>query len=594
MIRQLLRRDPLLSEPAAFVKFTLLGALLCNGAAAWAAYAALRRHSAPLAPRSFEYAAVAGVTWLLLSALLLVVKGTVRCTPLDLALPVPHRTVWRTRVAVTLAASLALPAIAAPVLMAVNRLNRVPAPVTQSTLMMLVALVGGAVLSVALIQCYRPRECAVRLTRGFLLYFSAVTLGILGLMLLLSAIAPALCALLAIAGLAILALTHRALPAALLLQPSGPEAAPRAAAGTLVRGPAQPAWLTTVRILYAIEGSLAWAFILLPILAVYGILMGLDSSAFAGVQAVWAWFLATMGAVLPLARLHRLDPLPIGRRRIFPWVALPIVLIPILAYTGTRILAPERRDASVACRWVETPESPGRCGIRVSPDLWRIAWDGNPPAAVSPTGESHTPGAIPVVRGASVAAYNPYATPEGASPEFIAWQLSRALEAAYGVRIPPVELQRRYLIHSADGRAAWSSPDPVPIQDHGPIRPPLRLQGLAPVALILALPTLLLLALVMRPLAGASDEARRRKLTLSLAAGPLALTVAFVAADMKGLFDPDALFVLARAGFGQLTAGSGGHPILLGGAMVALLVPGYVLAERAFRRLEVSGTVRNG
>jgi hypothetical protein len=597
MIRQLLRRDPLLSEPGAFIKFTLFGAVLCNGAAAWAALGALRRHHAPLAPGSLEYAAVAGVTWLLLSILMLVIKGTTRCTPLDLALPVPHRTVWRTRVAVTLAACLLLPAIAALALLLVNRVNRVPGSVTGSTLAMLIALIGGAVLSVALIQCYRPRECALRLTRGFLLYFAAVTFGILGLILLFTALAPALCTLLAVAGFAILAHTHRSLPPALLLLPTEADAAPPlapapAATGTIAGSARQPTWLTTVRTLYDFEGSLTWAVLLLPVLAVYGILMGLDSSAFVGVQAIWVWFLALMAAILPLAHLHRLDPLPLARRRIFPYLALPILLTPILFYAGTRILAPARREALVACRWVEAQEQPGRCGIWVSPDLRRVAWDGNPPPAVSPTGESHTPIAIPVVRGARVVAYDPYATPEGSSPEFIAWQLSRALDAAYGVTIPGAELQQRYLTHPPDGRAAWAVPDPNPQRDYPQLKPPIRLTALPVVALVVGLPFLLLLAGLMRPLADARRDTRRRTLSLLLGAGPLAITVAFVAASMKDRFDPDSAFVLARAGFERLSAGAWGHPAILWGLALSLLALGYVVAGRAFRRLEIPGPAK--
>jgi len=599
MIRQLLRRDPLLSEPAAFIKLTLFGAVLCNAAAAWAAYNAVRRHSVPLAPGSLDYAVVAGVTWLLLSVLLLVIKATTRCTPLDLALPVPHRTVWRTRVAVTLAASLALPAIAAPVLILVSRLNHVPRPVTHSALMMLLALIGGAVLSVALIQCYRPRECALRLTRGFLLYFGAVTLGILGLILLLTRIAPVLCALLAVAGLVVLAYTHRALPPALLLLPTRPDGrtAPLAATpadiGTISGSAGQPTWLTTARCLYAPEGSLTWAFILIPVLAIYGILIGLDASAFAIVQATWVWFLAVMFAVLPLARLQQLDPLPIARRHIFPWIALPMVLVPILSYAGTRIAAPERRDPLVACRWVDAPGHPGRCGIQVSPELWRIAWDGNPPSLVSPSGEAHSPGAIPIVRGARVAAYNPYATPEGSSPEYIAWRLSEALEAAYGVRIPASELEARYLTRSKDGCAAWSTSEPDPRRDYPGLKARTRLRALPVMALALGLPTLLLLAGLMRPLAEARSEDRRRKLNLLLAVGPAVVSIAFVAGAMTDRFDPDAASALARVLFGQLAGSLWGHPIVLGGLALALLALGYVWAGRAFRRLEAPGPAKS-
>jgi len=591
MIRQLLRRDPLLSQPAAFIKFTMFGAALCNGAAFWAAIGVLHGRGTLLAPGSLDYAAVTGITWLLLSILLLVMKATTRCTPLDLALPVPHRVAWRTRVGVTLAACLVLPAFASLALVLVNRVNRVPAPVTQSALAMMLALVSGAVLSVSLIQRYRPRECALRLTRHFLLYFAGVTFGILTLILLLTAIAPILCALLALAGILVLWITDRGRPPTLLLLPSEADAARATAAAptdaSAVAGSgAQPLWLLTVRMLYAFEGSLGWAFAVLPLLAIYGILIGLDRSAFVFVQATWIWALAVIAAILPLARLHRLDPLPLARSRILPWIALPIVLIPILSLIGTRIIAPAGGDPLVSCRWIEADGQPGRCGIQVSTDLWKASWNGTPPLAVAPTGETHPLAAVPVARGSRLAAYNPYATPEGSSPEFIAWQLNRALEAAFGVSIPAAELQRRYLIRDRDGRAAWAAAEPDLERDYPQLKPAARLGALPVAALSVGLPILLLLAWLMRPLAEARREAVRRRFWRLLVAGPFILSVAFVVATMKGLFEPHSAIVLARAMFERFAQTALGRSAVLWTVSLALLVLGYAMAQRAFRRLE--------
>jgi hypothetical protein len=482
-----------------------------------------------------------------------------------------------------------LPAFASLALTLVNRVNRAPAPVTRSGLAMLLALVGGAVLSVALIQFYRPRECAPRPSRRFLLYFAAVTLGILGMLLLLTAIAPVLGVIPGLAGIALLWIADRRLPPALLLMPREPDAAPAPVARAAASRAGLPVWLATARTLYAFEGSVGWAFLMLPMLVIYGAMMGLDRGAFAAVQVAWVWALAAMAAILPLVRLHRLDPLPISRGRLLPWIVLPIVILPILGFAGARIFAPTAGEPLVAGRWIEAEGRPGRCGMRVSAELWEVAWDGAPPPAVSPTGESHPRVGVPAVRGARPVAYNPYATPEGASPEFVAWQMSRAIRAGFGVAIAPDELQARYLTRGPDGRAAWVAGEPDPARDDPRLRPPVHLGALPLVAIAVGLPILLLLAGLMRRLADARHEAVRRRVSLLVAAGPLALSIGFVAAAMRDVLDTDALGILARSGFESLVPTALRHPVAAWAAALALLALGYGVALRAFRRLEAPG-----
>jgi len=87
-------------------------------------------------------------------------------------------------------------------------------------------------------------------------------------------------------------------------------------------------------------------------------------------------------------------------------------------------------------------------------DAVKIAWDGRVPDAEAPWGESHKAWSRQLIFASPARMYSPYSTPPGSSVDFVAWQMSRAVEAVYGETIPPDELKERYLRERTAGGAA--------------------------------------------------------------------------------------------------------------------------------------------
>jgi hypothetical protein len=72
--------------------------------------------------------------------------------------------------------------------------------------------------------------------------------------------------------------------------------------------------------------------------------------------------------------------------------------------------------------------------IRVPFEAWEIAWDGRPPEVKAPWGESYTPeGRCFFKSGSEACAYNPFEiAKDTSSPEFVVYQIDRAVERVHG------------------------------------------------------------------------------------------------------------------------------------------------------------------
>jgi len=136
------------------------------------------------------------------------------------------------------------------------------------------------------------------------------------------------------------------------------------------------------------------------------------------------------------ARLWRLDPLPISRRLLFVYAALPGLLAVLLGVgAGWLFLA-------------VSPDNPEQVRYRdhrvQAPDEYHeVAWDGRPPAVTAPWGETHTPRPLPLVEGRAFALYDPFEVGPDSSPAFLAWQVDRAVLAVHGVKGLPSESRSR-------------------------------------------------------------------------------------------------------------------------------------------------------
>jgi hypothetical protein len=132
---------------------------------------------------------------------------------------------------------------------------------------------------------------------------------------------------------------------------------------------------------------------------------------------------------LAVARIDRVDPLPISRRLLFAHIGVPI-LVAILggASLGKLIaLAGTHRVAQV--RYQD-------CRVQVPFEYYEVAPSGSPPVIRAPWGESHTPAAHPILSDTGPVIYNPYEKGATNSSRFIDWQMRRAVEAVHGIPIP--------------------------------------------------------------------------------------------------------------------------------------------------------------
>jgi hypothetical protein len=610
-LAMLLRRDTVLGQPRMLLKLVMVGLLLANILGLWAGVAVYRDRVLALQVSPRDSALLLGVIWLVLSSFLLALGANARCSQFDLTLPVPARTFWLIRVLVTLGAGLIVPCILPPVAVLVARLRAAPVEMTGALVQLTLYLISGTVLAVALIHAYRPGLSQIRLARPFLTYFVIANLVILAVLVVASALSPFLCVIPTAAGAILLWRTYRALPATLQLVPRESHAAPGQSAaashGTHAtaqawaqvaashrerpeRRPAASASLGTIlRTLYAVEPRMAWAFLLAPLIVVYGIMLSAHIDSIGIVQVTWLWMLMTLQLGLPLARLVQIDPLPLARRRMLPWIILPTLALAIVPYVATQAIGDIRRErrSLIACEMQALEDGTTRCQVRVPGVHFELAGHGVAPRLTSPWGESHAPWQVAIVRGRGMIAYNPYDTPAGASARFVALQLSRAIETAYGERISADELEQRYLETRADGSAGLRARGFTLLEDYPRLQARSRAQVVPFVILLIALPWLLLVAALLGPLAASTDAEVRRRVTLLLVVLPLVCTGAFIFAGMKDVLDVDffnaAVLIMAR----HAAASVPGHDLTLWGIALVLIGAGYAVAAKQFAKLEV-------
>jgi hypothetical protein len=150
----------------------------------------------------------------------------------------------------------------------------------------------------------------------------------------------------------------------------------------------------------------------------------------------------------PLGKFAILDYLPIPRRTVFAVLMLPQILVIALGYGAGRIAtarAPKPAPA-ILCH-----DDQGACHVNLPLSFYEVAWNGAPGVIEAPWGETVAPKTVPIWRNSRAVLYKPYTTTAESSPEFIAWQISRAVHAVYGERIDPGEIQQRYLTVTAGG-----------------------------------------------------------------------------------------------------------------------------------------------
>ncbi len=535
--------------------------------------------------------------WFTFALYLGVGAGRSRCRAFDLALPISARRIWLAHLAAIALAGTILVASCVAMAALPSSLGGGPDPRAPGLGGLALLLESGMLLAAVLLQRPAPSLARIPVTPGNVAWDAAVLFGVLGLMIALGSSGPAVALLLLLLAGAALAWGYRSVPRAFVIVPRNGGSAARAVAGVHYPEKAGSApgrldwrdWLAILRCLSCGAKELA-AY---PFIVGFGLFLGgalsiwKDEADLRDLRYVYIPLATYMlfSFVLPrLARLQGLDPLPLSRRRLFAGLVLPGALVFLTAWSFGALVEARYGVRTELVDFVQD-EKKGSWSVRVPLGLHEFAWDGRVPDVTSPWGESHPAERTPLFRGSRAAIGSPYDAPAGSSAGFVALQLSRAAEAAYGLSLPPGEIERRWLEARPDGTVAGRYKS-LPIRAEHPGLFP-RTGPVVPVLMALAIvPWLLLVAALFRGYRATIPDGARKAIywsSLALLISPMLLQVIALVA---GFSRPWLLRAFFEIPLGKL-AGSAAWTAAAWAAGVLLVLAAYRLAERQFRRMEI-------
>lgn len=144
--------------------------------------------------------------------------------------------------------------------------------------------------------------------------------------------------------------------------------------------------------------------------------------------------------------LHRVDHLPVSRRRLLAWVIVPGSMALILGYGVGQYF--QARASYEALSFVNELDD---YGLKGPPSMFEITGSANAPTITAPWSEEHAAETVTVFRGLPWSLWKPFSTPPEASRDFVAWQISRVVAQVYSAEISPQEIADRYLVTDETG-----------------------------------------------------------------------------------------------------------------------------------------------
>jgi len=521
-----------------------------------------------------------------------------RADDLALALPLPARRLWSSHLAGTLVSglcvlALSVAALYASILGTERWTERVGRMLVAPDLLRLGLRVGsGLVLAVVGFGAFDPSLSKVSVTRRYLLLSAGVLVGVGAMVVALESLPLAVILVPLAVAYVLSSWAYRSLPGVLSVVPaeaaSGGGYAVRPGGGEWAVGGEEPrlggAWMTLTTVLRAYSRNVATPFFAWPLLFIVGWTLTGNLLDDESLRFTTPWITAYMLIIfsaLALQGLTWLDALPVSRRYLFAALVVPAFVCIGLGYgTGT------------VARWLGEPEGEAvrfqgpEHHLFVPLDACRIAWDGDVPESTSPWGESHPMWSVPVIRGSRAAVYSPFGRTDESTLEFVALQISRAVDAVYGEDISAEEIAERYLTVDSAGKVVPKTGGMNLREDF----PDLRRRGRGPIApflsLLVGLPWLLLLAPYLRRVRIGTPERTRKALLWGFAGLCLGMYVLPLPLVESGLVR---LWVMV--GFVEILIRRLGA--LPGGTLIAwvgcglLLIAAYRVAEREFENIEV-------
>jgi hypothetical protein len=368
-----------------------------------------------------------------------------RCSRLHLALPLAPRRLWTVRVTAIMIAAAAPIAVATLILGVRVDGGAVPIRLEPMILALAARVLAAVALAVVLLQLPDPKVYRVPATPQYVVH-CVVACGLSIVVTVVAFPSPLLTLVVAAIAAALGLAVWRALPSAFSL-PSAPVAAvagsepahsdqparPRAATETAAAAaepPTLPRWIVSRTVFRELTNNvLSWLMMAYTFgVAVLCVREYADGGNVALPLVIIA-ILMVPQVQFAAARIDRLDPLPVSRRLMFAYIAVPMLLSILAGAALGRALVARAPERLAQVRFVG-------CCVKVPHEYMEVTRSGSAPAVRAPWGETHTPDARPVLRGGSVALYNPYETGPSSSVRFVDWQLRRAVEAVHGIPVP--------------------------------------------------------------------------------------------------------------------------------------------------------------
>ncbi len=538
------------------------------------------------------------VLYLSTSLYLIIGKAGLRCTRLDLALPISTREIWNSHLyALLLAGSSAHLILNGLLFLGAKGLGMLDEGFTVQAAefgRLFLHFYGAILLNAVILSGLQPDQRSIRLGR-------TGTTGIVLVMLVVGAIAWLLSRLPLVAVMALpLAATllawaqARRIPTSLALAPreaTGAYDAPKREG--MDRGRESSfrfAWRLFSTVVLSTGKHPAFPWFSYPFLIAFGMLLSGFFSIWAGWGTLSYYFVIITAYSLfafagaPLTKFYLFDAVPISRRWLFATMVLPGMLALSLGYgvgvLGMELFAPRYEPFVYGT-------DKDSYGLRVPLDYWEIRQGDDDLELGGPGNETIQAMSLPFFESGKTGLFKPYTTGPQSSPAFVASQLEAAVLEFCGESPPADELESRYFRVDETGRTVLKTETLSVFADYPELQ---RIVRTGPYPYMMTWTMLILFASLavyfryLRPLV--SDSRRKTAFVTILVVLLLGHMGQFGILMFSGI-DADLVVAVQQIQLRHWASAFPGAEWLIWIAGAALVYAAYRLCERQFQRVEL-------
>lgn len=549
------------------------------------------------------------IIWIALAIYLVFADTGTRCGPFQISLPVPSRTWWLANlIAVFVAATIIV--VGSLVLIQTGtwllwKLTDKWVLTGGAAASLLAYLIAGVVLGTALLQSRDPATHKIVRRRGSLLYGLVIVIAVGVAIIGLNRLSPFAFILPLALAVPIIVRSYRRVPVAYSLAPARAGVGPglvsvgqdelskpvpgqtRFGSWRLLVGTIYRSYLTATKRKHSM-------WITFPFLVGFGFLFSGVDQAWWDVNLRFAYI--SMGAYLLLAftapllnSLHIIDPLPVSRRLLLAVLIFPHLLLLMAGYGlgRTAVWWTEVRDRPELIEF-STIADDRICCVDVPARFCRIT-RGEPPRIEAPWGESAEAWHRPLHKGSDLSLFSPFSVSRTNSPEFVALQITRAVEAVYGDTIPPDEIMGRYIEVDEDGAARIQSEGLTLRQDYPDLRPVGQGPVFPVIVLLVSLLWFLLLWVFFHAFRSSISHRKRQLVFWLLMLLAFSLWLGQLVGAMTEFMEPSIAAAFFEVFIGTVADGPLGS-LLVYGTCSVVFAGGYWILQRRFERIEAVET----